>query len=53
MRADLTGADLSGADLTYAMELTQAQLDSACGDDKTMLDGSALTVPACAASGAP
>jgi hypothetical protein len=31
-RADLTGADLSSADLTDARNLTQHQLDKACGD---------------------
>ncbi|WP_404943815.1 hypothetical protein [Rhizobium ruizarguesonis] len=32
-------ADLTGADLTGAKNLTQTQLDKACGDAKTMLDG--------------
>ncbi|WP_121008236.1 pentapeptide repeat-containing protein [Saccharothrix australiensis] len=35
--ADLRGADLSGADLTGALFLTQAQVDAAKGDGKTVL----------------
>ncbi len=35
--AKLKGADLSGADFTGATYLSQAQLDGACGDDKTKL----------------
>jgi uncharacterized protein YjbI with pentapeptide repeats len=40
--ADLTGADLygvalHGADLSGVRGLTQAQLDHACGDDRTTL----------------
>ena len=44
--ADLSGARLKGADLTHAAELTQAQLDAACGDDATKLDPT-LRVPRC------
>jgi hypothetical protein len=35
--ADLRGADLRGADLTGALFVTQAQLESARGDDRTRL----------------
>jgi uncharacterized protein YjbI with pentapeptide repeats len=35
--ADLTGADLRGADLSNARELTQQNLDKACGDHATEL----------------
>lgn len=35
--ADLDGTDLSGADLTGARNLTQRQLDEACGDERTHL----------------
>ncbi len=35
--AKLQGADLSGANLQGAIELTQEQLDSACGDAETKL----------------
>ncbi len=34
---DFGGADLRGADLTAATNLTQAQLDQACGDNETKL----------------
>ena len=34
---NLTQADLSGADLSAAINLTQSQLDDACGDDRTLL----------------
>jgi uncharacterized protein YjbI with pentapeptide repeats len=44
--ADLGGAKLSGADLTYSADLTQAQLDTACGDEETKLDRT-LRVPRC------
>lgn len=37
---------LSGADLTGAKNLTQNQLDGACGDDKTKLD-LPLTIKPC------
>ena len=33
--ADLTGANLSGADLSGARDLTQEQLDKACGNADT------------------
>lgn len=36
-RARLDGADISGADLRQARGLTQAQLNSACGDRETRL----------------
>jgi uncharacterized protein YjbI with pentapeptide repeats len=35
--ADLTGAHFEGAYLSEAVNLTQEQLDSACGDEKTKL----------------
>ncbi|MFO1120184.1 MAG: pentapeptide repeat-containing protein [Rhodospirillales bacterium] len=35
--AELTGARFEGADLAYAVGLTQAQLDGACGDAATRL----------------
>jgi uncharacterized protein YjbI with pentapeptide repeats len=35
--ANLRGADLRGAVLSFARNLIQAQLDEACGDDKTQL----------------
>jgi len=39
-------ADLSGADLSDADNLTQAQLDEACGNADTVLPGG-MTIPAC------
>lgn len=45
--ADLTGASLGGADLTHAIELTQAQIDGACGDSATQLPGRDMTIPPC------
>lgn len=44
--AVLTGANLSGAELADAIGLTQAQLNTACGDATTALPAG-LTVPAC------
>lgn len=44
--AVLTRANLSGSDLSLASGLTQAQLNTACGDATTALP-SGLTVPAC------
>lgn len=44
--AKLAGANLSGAELEGARGLTQAQLNTACGDADTRLPGG-LTVPAC------
>lgn len=44
--AVLNGANLSGSDLSLADGLTQAQLNTACGDATTALPTS-LTVPAC------
>ena len=44
--ADLTGADLSGAALTGATNLTAAQLNSACGNCRTVLDHG-YTIPEC------
>jgi len=35
--ADLSGASFKGADLTRAVNITQAQIDAACLDDKTKL----------------
>ena len=40
-------ADLSGANLEGARELKQAELDRACGDDRTVLPAG-LKVPRCA-----
>jgi Pentapeptide repeats (8 copies) len=37
--ASVRGADLRGANLSSVGHLTQAQLDLACGDDKTQLPG--------------
>lgn len=45
--ADLTDAYLSGADLSLARDLTQAQLDTACGDEETRLP-KGLTIAHCA-----
>jgi hypothetical protein len=50
--ADLPGANLSGADLSYAKNLTQAQLDGACGDATTKLP-EGLTIKRCPLSGPP
>lgn len=44
--ATLTGANLSGADMKTARGLTQAQLDTACGDESTQLPAE-LSVPRC------
>lgn len=44
--ADLSGAILAGADLTTARGLSQAQLDTACGDAHTKLP-SGFSVPQC------
>lgn len=44
--ADLTGADFSGAELTGAQGLTQAQLNTACGDATTVLPAG-MTLPTC------
>jgi uncharacterized protein YjbI with pentapeptide repeats len=44
--AALTGANLSGAELEGAAGLTQAQLNTACGDAATRLP-MGLTVPGC------
>lgn len=44
--AVLRGANLAGSDLSLASGLTQAQLDTACGDATTLLPAG-LTVPAC------
>jgi uncharacterized protein YjbI with pentapeptide repeats len=45
-RATLTNANLSGADLSNAKNLTQMQLDEACGDANTRLPGG-LTLKPC------
>lgn len=45
-RADLAGANFSGADLSIAKGLTQAQLNTACGDDTTKLP-KRKTIPSC------
>jgi uncharacterized protein YjbI with pentapeptide repeats len=44
--AYLVSANLAGADLSGTHELTQAQLDSACGDEKRRLDPP-LTIKPC------
>jgi uncharacterized protein YjbI with pentapeptide repeats len=44
--AALTGANLSGAELAAARGLTQAQLNTACGDATTTLPAG-LTAPSC------
>src|SRR5258707_868626 len=44
--ANLTGADLSGANLSGAKNLTQEQLDKACGNADTKPPGG-LTLKAC------
>ena len=44
--ADLRGADLRGADLRGAKNLTQMQLDQACGDAHTKLP-EGLTIKPC------
>ncbi|MBK8544190.1 MAG: pentapeptide repeat-containing protein [Caulobacteraceae bacterium] len=44
--AVLTGANLSGAELADAVGITQAQLNTACGDATTTLPAG-MTVPAC------
>ena len=44
--ANFTGANLSGAEMSGARGLTQAQLNSACGDDETTLPRG-LRVSAC------
>jgi uncharacterized protein YjbI with pentapeptide repeats len=44
--AALTGANLSGAELAGAAGLTQAQLNTACGDATTTLPAG-MTLPAC------
>jgi len=45
-RTNLWNADLAGADLSDAENLTQAQLDGACGSEKTMLP-EGLTIRHC------
>lgn len=44
--ADLTGAILSGAEMEQVRGLTQAQLDTACGDQETRLPAG-LRIPVC------
>lgn len=44
--AVLTGANLSGAELNDATGLTQAQLNTACGDSSTVLPNG-MTIPRC------
>jgi uncharacterized protein YjbI with pentapeptide repeats len=50
--ADLSEADLREADLRGALHLTQAQLDRACGDDKTQLP-QGLTIRTCPVTAPP
>jgi Pentapeptide repeats (8 copies) len=45
-RADLTKANLSRADLSDAVEITQTQLDEACGNERTRLP-EGLTLKPC------
>jgi len=47
--ARLFGARLSGADLASASNLTQAQFDVACGDERTRVPGGLRPPPACPA----
>ena len=49
--ADLTDADLSEADLGGANNLSQGQLEQACGDDETKLP-EGLTIKPCGPGGA-
>lgn len=49
--ARLRGAIFSGADLSTARGLTQAQLNTACGDPTTALPHG-MTIPACRGAGA-
>ncbi len=44
--ADLTDANFAGADFTGARNLTQSQLDQACGDGATILPAG-FTLPPC------
>ena len=44
--ADFNGAKLQGADLSNVNNLIQDQLDSACGDEETLLS-EALTISTC------
>jgi len=44
--AVLTEANFSGAELTHAVGLTQAQLNTACGDSSTVLPAG-MTIPTC------
>ena len=44
--AALTGANFSGAEMADAVGLTQAQLNTACGDATTTLPAG-MTIPAC------
>lgn len=46
IHADLSSANLSNADLSNAKNLTQMQLDEACGDANTKLPGG-LTLKPC------
>ena len=46
VRADFRDADAQGADLTDARNLTQKQLDAACGDEATKLPED-LTISPC------
>ncbi len=48
-RVDIAGADLSGADFTHSKGLTNAQLATACGDEKTILPPG-LSIPRCEAN---
>jgi uncharacterized protein YjbI with pentapeptide repeats len=52
MRADLRGADLSGANLRSLVNVTQAQLDDACGNAKPQLSP-ALTIRTCSVTAPP
>ncbi len=44
--ATLSGASFAGAELNDAQHLTQAQLNTACGDERTLLPAG-LTIPDC------
>ena len=45
--ANLTGANLSGADLSLMGSLKQEQLDSACGDEYTILPADHMNIKPC------
>ena len=46
-RANLTGANLTGANLKTVTDLTQAQVDKACGDENTQLPEGLIRPASC------